>query len=221
MSQRHRLGGQVVEGGRGDYPDKMSREKTPQTDTRRSDCAHYHCMSFIYVSPSFLRHFSDCRPCVLCRATLSTPATPAATPCPVTPPAATATSAGLTEGLEESAWVAVASVTRLTLTPTSSTRGAPTTAALTPLPTTTTLDTETFPTASHTTSLCTAPPPTVASRNCLWGGAAAEKPGDESRHPSYQPQPIRQKAIGQGHFPHLVPVPIKWMLSNPGNRRTH
>lgn len=212
----------MVEGGRGDYPDRMSREKTPQTDTRRSDSAHHHGISFVHVSPSLLHCLSDCRPRVLCRATLSTPVTPAATPCPVTPPAATVTSAGSTEELEENVGAAVASGIQPTLTLTSSTRGGPTTAALTHRHTTTTLATETFPTASHTTRLCTAPPPTAASRSCPWEGAAAtEKPGDESHHPSYQPRPIRTKGTGRGHFHHLVPALIKWMLSNPGNRQTH
>lgn len=151
---------------------------------------------------------------------LSTPATPAATLCPVTPPAATVTSAGSTEELEESEEAGVAWATQLTPTLTSSTREGPTTAASTPQPTTTTLATGTCPTASPT-SPCTASRPTAASRSCLWEGAAAgEKRGDESLRPSYRLQPIRTKGTGRGHSRLLAPVLIKWMLSNPGKRQT-
>lgn len=99
----------------------------------------HHPVSFVHLSPPSL---SECCSLVLRRVRLSTPATPAVTPSPVTPPAATATSAGSTEDLEESEEVGFALATQPTLTPTFSTRGGPMTAASTPRPTTTTLATE-------------------------------------------------------------------------------
>lgn len=49
MSQR--LEDQVVEGGRGECPDRMSRGKTLQTDTRRSDSTSTLCLSSFHLSP--------------------------------------------------------------------------------------------------------------------------------------------------------------------------
>ena len=216
MSRRRHLEDRVLEGGRGGYPDRTSQEKTLQTDTRRSDSS----------SPHLIRSFvtSECVwfcPLVIHRVRLSTPATPAVTPCPVTPPAATVTNAGSTEELEETEEVGVASVTQLTLTLTFLTKGGLMTAASTLRPTITTLATESCPTASPP-SPCTSSLTTAASRNCPWQGiAVAERRGDGSLHLSYLPQPIRTKDTGLGHSHLLAPVLIKWMLLNPGKRTAH
>lgn len=216
MSRRRHLEDRVLEGGRGGYPDRISRGKTLQTDTRRSDLSSPH---LIHSSVT-----SECIwfcPLVVRRVRLSTPATLAVTPCPVTPPAATATSAGSTEELEETEEAGVALATLPTLTPTFLTRGGLTTAASTLRPTTTTLATESCPTASPP-SPCTSSLTTAASRSCPWEGTAvAERRGDGSLHLSYLPQPIRTKDTGLGHSHLLAPVLIKWMLLNPGKRTAH
>lgn len=98
MSQRHRLGGQEEEGGRGDPPDRTSQGKTPPTDTQRSDIT-----VLFYLERFSARCFSEYLPSLslsphpaLCRVRPSTPATPAVTLSLVTRPAATVTSAGST-----------------------------------------------------------------------------------------------------------------------------
>lgn len=196
-----RLGDQSVEGARGDYPDRMSPGKNPQTDTQRSDPSSpfLTCLTFTF-------EMSECLALVLSRVRLSTPATPAATPCPVTPPAATAMSAGSTEENEE---VEVASAIQQTQTPTLSIRGAQTTAVSMHRPTTTMLASETCP-PSRPTSPCTALLATAALRSCpLEGAVVGERQGDENPRPSYLPQPIRIKVTGRGHSLLLAPVPIK------------
>lgn len=215
MSPCHHQEDQSVEGGRGDCPDRKSRGRSLQTDTRRSDSSSF-CLTCWTWNPS------ECWALVLLRVRRSTPATPAVTLCPVMPPAATATSAGSTEELEESEEAGVAWATRPNLTPTFSTRGGRTTAVSTPRPTTTTLAMEPCPTA-RPTSPCTASPPTVACRSCRWDGAAAaaERQGGESLRPSFQLQPIRIKGTGRGRSLLLAPALIKWMLSNRGKRPAH
>lgn len=201
---------------------RIPRQDVPGKDSpNRHSKVRLHTVSFPHLSPFLLHCVSvwlhRSRLCV-CRVRISTRATPAVTLCPVTLPAATVTSAGSTEELEETGEAAVTWVTRLTLTLTFSTRVAPMTAALTPPLIITALATETCPTTSRT-SPCTPLRPTVASRNCQWGGTAVgEKRGEESLHPSYQLQPVRTKGIEQGHSHLLGAVLIKWTLSNPGKR---
>lgn len=186
--------------------------------TLEGQTQHQHCVSLLCT----FRLFAELLwLCVLRRVRLSTPATPAATPCPVTPRAATATSAGSTEAHLESEEAWVASVNQPILTPTSLTRAGPTIAASTPRPTTETVATVTCPTASPTRP-CTALRPTVASRSCRWEGAAAAggRLRDESLRPLYQLRPIRTKGTGRGRSLLLAPALIKWMLSSPGKWQT-
>lgn len=202
------------------------QRRLPRQDVPGKESPNRHSKVRLVIVVSHLLNVEplsrpECFALVLLRVRPSTPATPAATPCPVMPPAATATSAGSTEELGESEEAGVAWATRPNLTPTFSTRGGRTTAVSTPRPTTAIPAMELCPTA-RPTSPCTASPPTVACRSCRSDGAAAvERQGDESLRPSFRLQPIRIKGTGRGRSLLLAPVPIKWMLSNLGKRPAH
>lgn len=174
--------------------------------------------SFVHLLPPGCVAESVRRPLALCRGRLSTPATPAATLCPATPPAATATSAGSKEELLETEEAEVALSTRRILTRTLSTRGAQMTAASTRPCTTKTLTRGICPAATCTRP-CSALPPTTARTSLLWGEATGEKKQrDGNPHLSYPLQPIRTKATERRHSHPQAPAPKKWKPSNPGKR---